>query len=203
MGLGAGFYDFMITNVGGSAYPGFQQNDSPWQASLSPANCTMACKAHGFKYTALIGDAQCHCGTISPAARGLPTSSLSSLKQTDSAEANTCHSNNWKACPADFYVWACGYMVGGANTFQADLYIDSTFASESALALIDETQQSRWGYLGCFTMGASLSAALQPVGYTNQFSTATSCYAFCASLYMPLAGMQYSSSASPCVDPTF
>lgn len=63
------FYNVSISNSVASTqyYPGWLGPGSTVDNSINPANCTIACRGHGYKYSALFNGNQCECGmTMTP-----------------------------------------------------------------------------------------------------------------------------------------
>ena len=86
---------------------------------------------------------------------------------------------------AGYYIYVNAYPVG---TVAVAVSTDTTFASDSQLAL--SNQAALYQYLACFIM-ASSSNTFMPLGFVNNFTSATQCYTFCSKLNMPYAGMTY------------
>jgi hypothetical protein len=175
-GGGANYYPYMLGDSIPAFVPGFAPHGTEWTNSLTPANCTIACRAHGFKYAVLIYP-ECHCGSYPP-----PTAP-SSTSQTDS-KSPCHHGTGYLPCPGDPTNLACGYHNDNSHYF-ADIFIDITFADPDSLVVADE--KVKYSYLGCFDFNSG--GSLSPGGITNQFQTLDQCYAFCASFNMPYAGI--------------
>lgn len=58
------FYNVTIVGSTGSTsyYPGWVSPGGLYDDSVNPANCTTACRGHGYKYSALYNGQQCLCG---------------------------------------------------------------------------------------------------------------------------------------------
>ena len=62
------FYNVSITGTKTSNqyYPGWVSPGNLYADSVTPANCTTACRGHGYKFSALFNGQVCQCGKANP-----------------------------------------------------------------------------------------------------------------------------------------
>jgi len=61
---GQSFYNLSIigTTTSTQYYPGWVSPGGLYDDSVNPANCTIACRGHGYKFSALYNSQYCYCG---------------------------------------------------------------------------------------------------------------------------------------------
>jgi hypothetical protein len=210
---GTGYFSppFVLANYGASSFPGMTLNgNNTWTSMESPYNCTVACRAHGMKYTIMIFNT-CNC---SPYLNGTYYTNVNPPTRYIDAVYNpilintTCsvqgHGGEF-GCYGDNVQQSCGWMT--STYFNYDIapslptnqiypygltsgtaFVDITFASDSTLNYT--FQALNYGYLGCFIL-SSASTSFMPSGFSNNFLTTSQCYTFCSNINMPYAGIAY------------
>jgi hypothetical protein len=64
LNAGQAFYNVsIVSGTGIASYPGWYSPGSTVDDSVNPANCTIACRGHGYKFSALYNGQYCYCGT--------------------------------------------------------------------------------------------------------------------------------------------
>ncbi|KAI9743836.1 MAG: hypothetical protein M1818_002570 [Claussenomyces sp. TS43310] len=178
------YYPFLVANGGVSTtytataqYPAWTMGSSAFYSnSLTPRNCTLACRAHGYSYAALVGDASCQCGTFAPTVQTSPFST----NPSDNGTSNYCHGGS--PCLGDSTQY-CGYPGGNV----ADVYVDNSFPKWGTWS--NTAQAGNYKYIGCFAQSSQM--VYKDSGATNGFSIMAQCFEFCASLGFPLAAFEY------------
>jgi hypothetical protein len=63
---GQAFYNVSIVGKTSSTsyYPGWVSPGDDYNDSVNPANCTVACRGHGYKFSALYNGQYCYCGML-------------------------------------------------------------------------------------------------------------------------------------------
>jgi hypothetical protein len=165
-----------------NTFPNYQNSVNI--TSLTNYNCFLACRGHGFAYSATISQGTCYCSSIPP---------IGTAQSTDYSAvgpSNLCHSGQQQAAPAlytetgcigDPTQW-CGSDVSQVN--YGDVYLDNSFVNYANTA---SSKNSVYTYLGCFI------AASNQLFYTPTASTVivtqAACFAACANQFnAPFAG---------------
>lgn len=169
-----------------SYYPGWIETGDPTAAALydnsvDPANCTKACRGHGYKYAALYGGTYCRCMGNAPST----LAPQSSTNPQDPVILNSCHvplpgiPGN---CPGD-----STQFCGTGN--YADVYVDNSFP---LLSTIDpNVEQNHYSYIGCFHPGNGAVANIPQLSYpvpaviAASFTSLNGCFKYCATLGFP------------------
>ena len=169
-----------------SYYPGWIETGDPttpalYDNSVDPANCTVACRGHGYKYTALYGGTVCRCMGNSPSTLA-PRSSTNPL---DPVTLNSCHVPGQYLpgnCPGDSSQF-CGTGI------YADVYVDNSFPLLSTINPTEE--ENRYSYIGCFHPGSGGNVNVGQLSYRvpaanlTGATSLTPCFEFCATLGFP------------------
>jgi len=168
---------------------GLPVNSSYWTDGRTPYNCSIACRAHGFKYLVLQDSVNvCQCATY------LPTSFATQWPGDNPKIAPHCSDPVQIGTPGDrnsLGGWIATYpagMVGQANSMW---YQDPSFKTEAVLQ-VTPNLGTNFAYWQC--MGAGISAKIRPQGFQNWFTTLASCFQFCANARMPYAGASWNAA---------
>jgi len=169
-----------------SYYPGWIETSDPtipayYDNSVDPANCTVACRGHGYKYAALYGGSVCRCMGNMPSTPA-PHSSTNPL---DPVTLNSCHAPGQYLpgnCPGD------SSQFCGTGTY-ADVYVDNSFP---LLSTINSTvEENHYSYIGCFHPGGGGNVNVGQLSYRvpaanlTGATSLTPCFEFCATLGFP------------------
>lgn len=140
--------------------------------TVNPSSCTVACRAHGFKYASLFANG-CQCGMSLSAPTNLNAATLAIGNCGDACRGD----------PNDF----CG-----SGTL-ARVYVDTSFQKPDAL---DSSADLGAAYepLGCFKSPKFTTGNDGVTAGTTQADSAT-CFAYCASQGWSLAYMEGTSTA--------
>lgn len=149
--------------------------------TITPHYCADVCRAQGFKYAALWGQA-CRCGSsldYQPAGGG----ARRTLSDKKVADAQCANDND--PCPGDRRE-SCG-------TFQAArIFVDPTFEGAGDGQGDEEDLDSLvagYGLLGCFKAPNLPSGDSGLTSPSTRFTDTASCFRYCADLGSPLAYM--------------
>ena len=133
---------------------------STYDDTVTPLDCARVCRGFGYKYAAVINTV-CKCGAE------LPTAAL--------ATPGICDVE----CSGDG-----GQICGGGTS--AQIYLDPTFASSAALALLPTFQlASYYRYIGCYSISNPLPTQ-DPARASPLVTTVDECFGICAELRLPL-----------------
>lgn len=148
---------------------GYYAEDQPFTVSVTPYNCTVACRGHGYAYSALYADVldttfTCACAPF------LPSTAL--INTISPSTSNVCNNNLAdNPCPGDASQF-CGDYV------HALVYVDNSYRLVNTLTV---AQQTAYTYVGCFN-------AVLAYNPTSAIATQANCFALCGSLGYPYAG---------------
>lgn len=214
------YADYNFTNGDGPFRNGIYYN------SLTPANCTTACRGHGYAYSAPIPTGVCICSSFPPLGLAVLNTGYPYADggPNNVAPDTYCHSTN--GCPGD-YNQNCGSnvtgLVGLTTSTYAPFYVDQSFPYFQQTALAEATGTNHYVYMGCFSlptndglMGASQLAFQPPTVSTpwpygartvpgSQPATLSSptvytsilgCFTACAYFGFPFAGVVPGSGGS-------
>jgi hypothetical protein len=201
---------FALANQGAASFPGMPLNgNSTWTSMETSYNCTLACRAHGMKYSLMMINT-CNCSpylnisiflgyntnppTVDAVYMPLYGYSNSCCSVQSQGGYFGAYGDNLQTNSGWYVSLQFDYMIGRTvfpyayGLLAATTFVDTTFASDSTLNYT--FQATNYGYLGCFILSSS-STSFMPLGFSNNFSTPSQCYAFCANINMPYAGMAY------------
>ncbi len=146
-------------------YPGFS-------GSVTVDMCKMACRGHGFEWTALYSGTECFCGAKFPSPNppssgstsggvGNPSGNNPGLQSSASQCSSPCAGNSSQIC-------------GGSTATR--LYFDPSFTNSTALA----GAASNYNYLGCYN-----NVNPGPMYVSIETTDTISCVRYCAALGYP------------------
>lgn len=199
VGTVLGYADYVLPNGGGDFRNSFLYN------SITPSNCTIACRGHGYAYSALVPKGPCICGTYPPL--GVPT--YKDGGPNNKIPDSMCRSTS--GCAGD-YNQNCGNNPG--TEYYAPFYVDQSFPyfatiSKQQTSVGAALNNNNYKYMGCFSLpadgtpnGATQLTYTPPTSSihwpydsstyipgSSSYGTILGCFQACALLGFPFAGL--------------